>query len=283
MLVGGGERKHREELGRKRMSRHRLQPGHMWWQHLQRLQYCCQAVGETISRGPPLHHFQPRKALFELFSPGSIYDRHHSHRRILWLKTWVNHCLQGPVRSVLAQERYDSIFPVILCRKLHQTQARRTWTFCLDDHFPLALACHSGRLGSSQVTQVIWEPQSLPAEERYLGAALPDTLICKSTGWLLRDRRDQMKSWVWSFCFNFRQNMKPPIEWGKYQNKRQDSWPRNSATPTSKQFHSGYVGSTSWALVSTSIKLWVWTRWFSGLFFTYKIMWVCLSFIHLTS
>lgn len=129
----------------------------------------------------------------------------------------------------------------------------------------------------------LWEPQSLPAEERYLGAALPDTLICKSTGWLLRERKDQMKSWVWSVCFNFRQNLKPPREWGKYQNKRQACWPRNSAVPTSTQFHSGHVGSTSWALVSISIKLWVWARWFSGVFFTYKIMWVCLSFIHLTS
>lgn len=76
-------------------------------------------------------------------------------------------------------------------------------------------------------------------EERYLGAALPDTLICKSTGWNLRERKDQMKSWVWSVCFHFRQNLKLPIEWGKYQNKRQDSWPRNSAMPTSKQFPSG--------------------------------------------
>lgn len=117
----------------------------------------------------------------------------------------------------------------------------------------------------------LWEPQSWPGE-RYLGAALPDTLICKSTGWHLREREDQIKSWVWSVYFNFRQNLKPPIEWRKYQNKRQDSWPRNSAMPTSKQFHSGHVGSTSWALVSTSTKLWVWARWFSGLFFTYKIL-----------
>lgn len=265
------------------MTRHGLQLGRMWWQHTQRLQHCCRVVGETVSRGPPLHHFQPRKPLLELISPGSIYDRHHSHRRILWSKTWGNHCLQWPVRSVLAQECCDSIVPSSVQAAPSDTSKRNLdfllrWSLASGTCLTLRVAgLIAGDRGASGSHRHSWP------EQRYLGAALPDTLIRKSTGWHLRDRKDQMKSWVWSVCFNFRQNLKPPTEWGKYQNKRQDSWPRNSAMPTSKQFHSGHVGSASWALVSTSTKLWVWARWFSGLVFTYKILWFGLSFIHLTS
>ena len=140
-------------IGKKMDDSVQAEQRHMWQQHMQRLQPCCQVVKSQLAEVPPPPLSTKEASLWAAFPRQPLWQT-SSHRRILRSQTWGNHCLQWPVRAILAQECYDSIFPVILCRKLHQTQARAAWTFCLDDHSPLALACHSGWRGSSQVTKV---------------------------------------------------------------------------------------------------------------------------------
>lgn len=86
MYMGVQEWKHREELGREEDgSGHRLQPGQVWWLHLEWLQHCSRRVGEghsaeilALGSPPPL---STKKV--ELFYPVSVQERCYLQRGIL--------------------------------------------------------------------------------------------------------------------------------------------------------------------------------------------------------
>lgn len=135
----------------------------------------------------------------------------------LIVEGFVNHWLKWGTRSFLAQNTMIPIFPVLFCRNL---------TFCLNDRYfwhlpglllPLSMVgLTEGDRGDSRSHNLLLNAAFTSLAWRTMRCVWPAWHIHKQIyKWNLKEKIKSENA----ICCNFRQSLKPLVEWKKYQTK----------------------------------------------------------------